>query len=77
MNENALSVYGHHNTSPQLQNPLNSAESLGSGRVSLAPLGPLRGLPPLKVPPLKSGALAPLQPPLGLVSWVVVTMVCT
>ena len=43
-----------------------SLNPLSSGR-GLAPLGPLRGLPPLKFAPLKSGGLAPVQPPLGMV----------
>ena len=41
--------------------PLNP---LSSGPV----LGPLRGLPPLKLAPLKPGGLAPVQPPPGMVN---------
>jgi hypothetical protein len=41
--------------------PLNPLPSGGR----LAPLGPVRGLPPLKSAPQKLGGLAPLSPPLG------------
>ena len=40
----------------------------GGGRGSLAPLGPITGLPPLRALPQKPGVLAPVRPPPGVVS---------
>ena len=51
--------------SAPMPGPLNPLPSGGR----LAPLGPVRGLPPLKSAPQKLGGLAPISPPLGRVRY--------